>query len=236
MLKAVLFDFNGVIINDEAIHRRLVDDLLLQENLRPMTLGEYQQFALGRSDRAALRDLWAYRGRSIREDYLTKLIQRKALGYRQALHQLDPLPFYPGLQTFLERLSLRPWERGLVTGAIGSEVDYVLERGGLLSYFPVRITGEDVAQSKPQPEGYLLALAQLQQRQPDLLPQECLAIEDSWAGIQSAKAAGMQVLGLAHTYPYHFLQRWANWAVDSFTEIDLDRIEVVMARRSQGEA
>lgn len=236
MLKAVIFDFNGVIINDEAIHRRLVDDLLLQENLRPMTLGEYQQFALGRSDRAALRDLWVHRGRSISEDYLTKLIQRKALAYRQTLQQIDPLPFYPGLQAFLEQLSLRPWERGLVTGAIASEVHYVLERGRLLPYFPIQVTGEDVAQSKPQPEVYLLALAQLQQHQPDLLPRECLAIEDSLAGLEAAKRAGMQVLGLAHTYPYHFMHRGANWAVDSFREIDLDRIEVVMARRSFAEA
>ncbi len=237
MLKAVLFDFNGVIIDDEEIHRSLVDEILLSENLLPLTSVEYYQFALGRSDKSCFRDLFAHRGRSLSEDYLTRLIKTKAELYRQKLLQYEILPVYAGLKTFLDRLSLRPYVLGLVTGSVRSEVLYVLEQSELMSYFPVIVTGDDVLTSKPDPDGYLQAVELWNQQDPllQLSPQDCLVIEDTFAGIEAAKRAGMSVVAIANTYPYHFMQRYGNWAVDRLSEIDLDRIEVVMARRSNAD-
>ncbi|MGL5035198.1 MAG: HAD-IA family hydrolase, partial [Microcystaceae cyanobacterium] len=70
----------------------------------------------------------------------------------------------------------------------------------------------------------------------DLTPKDCLAIEDTLVGIQAAKTAGMSVVGIANTFPYHFLQRYANWAIDSFSQLDLDRVQVVLARRPNGDS
>ena len=61
-------------------------------------------------------------------------------------------------------------------------------------------------------------------------PSECLAIEDTFVGIAAAKKAGMQVVGISHTYPLHMLQRQANWTVDDFLEIELDRVEQVLSQ------
>lgn len=243
MLKAVLLDFNGVVINDEAIHRSLIDELLLDENLRPLTPEDYQQFCLGRSDRACLGALFEHRGRGLTESYLQKLIDRKAHKYHQKLVALETLPIYEGLQFFLEKLQLRRLAIALVTGAIRAEVEYVLERAGLLSYFPVIVAGNDLHASKPEPDGYQRAIAKLNEYRLangvedsllednlPLLPKNCLAIEDTFAGIQAAKSAGIPVVGIAHTYPYHFMQRQADWAVDRFNELDLDRLQVIFSR------
>ena len=232
MLKAILFDFNGVVINDESIHREITNDLIVGENLRPISALEYYQFCLGKSDRVCLRELLSYRGRTITEDYLTRLIQKKAQLYRAKIERLDILPLYPGIRKLLDQIQLHRLAIGLVTGAIRSEVINILERAELLTYFSIIVAGDDIATSKPQPDGYLSALEQLNRLDSTLQlePSQCLAIEDTPVGIQAAKQAGMSVVGVAHTYPYHFMQRQANWAIDHLSELDLDRIMVVLAR------
>ena len=228
--KAIIFDFNGVIINDEPIHQQLIDDLLLGENLRPSE-GEYKQLCLGRSDRSCLNNILSRRGRVVSEDYLTKLIQRKAQAYREKIAQLDPLPIYPDVINFLAQIKARSLLIGLVTGALRSEVELVLNRAGIAEYFPVIVAGDDISTSKPEPDGYLLAVELLNQQNPSLLlkPSECLALEDTPAGISAAKNAGMQVVGIANTYPLHMLQRQTNWSVDYLSELELDRVEQVLS-------
>lgn len=230
-LKAVLFDFNGVIINDERIHERLINELLLEENLRPKD-GEFKQFCLGRNDRACLTSLLTDRGRMVTEEYLQKLIQRKAGFYRRELETLETLPIYIGLDDLLFSLRATPIKLGIVSGALYTEVELVLTKIGILEYFQVVVTGDDLQASKPEPDGYLLAVDRLNQLFPDLnlLPQECLAIEDTPAGIEAAKRAGMSVVGVANTYPYHMMQRQANWAVDYLSDLELDRVRQVFDR------
>jgi beta-phosphoglucomutase len=77
----------------------------------------------------------------------------------------------------------------------------------------------------------LLGVEQLNQQYPNLQlkPSNCLAIEDTFAGIQAAKEAGMQVVGVANSYPFHMMQRQANWAVDYLSDLDLDWVGQVFA-------
>lgn len=230
-LKAVLFDFNGVIINDEAIHQQLISDLLLSENLRPV-VEEYKEVCLGRSDRACLRDILARRGRIVTEDILKKLIQQKATNYRQHLETLEELPLYSGLEEVMQKIQTLGLFIGVVTGALRSEVELVLNQTGLIDYFSVIVAGDDIDSSKPNPTGYLFAVELLNQQNShlNLKPAECLAIEDTPAGIQAAKAAGMQVVGVANSYPFHMIQRQANWCVDYLPELELERVQEVFAR------
>jgi HAD superfamily hydrolase (TIGR01509 family) len=226
MLKAILLDFNGVIIDDEIVHQELIADILLQENLRP-TARDYQQCCLGRNDRACLRDLLSQRGRIVGDDYLDRLIARKAIAYQQYIERLPQLPIYPGLEAFLIHLQSKGLWIGLVTGALRQEAEGILQKARLAGYFQVLVGGDEISQSKPDPEGYLLAVDRLNQLYPQaaIAPSQCLAIEDTPAGIAAAKRAGMQVVGIAHTYPFHFMQRQANWAIDHFHDLEIDRIE-----------
>jgi HAD superfamily hydrolase (TIGR01509 family) len=225
-LKAVLFDFNGVIINDEPIHEQLIEELLLAENLRSKP-DEIRKFCLGRSDRACLTDLLTYRGRPVSNVYLDQLIQRKSIAYQQRLEQLEELPIYPGLYDCIQQLQATDLKLAVVTGALQSEVEQVLNKLQLMEAFSVIVTGDEITLSKPEPEGYLLAVQRLNQLYPELniQPCDCLALEDAFVGIIAAQRAGIQAVGIAHTYPLHLLQRWANWAVDRFSDLELERIQ-----------
>jgi beta-phosphoglucomutase len=226
VLKAVLFDFNGVIIKDESIHRELIDELLLAENLPPPQGKEFWQVCVGRSDRAGLSELLKLRGRFVTDEYLDKLIAKKAIAYRQKLEQLVTVPIYPEVVQFIQQMYERGYKLAVVTGAIRSEVERVLQRAEIDRYFETLVTGDEISRSKPDPEGYLLAIDRLNKLDPalNLLPSECLAIEDTFAGIEAVKSAGMQVVAIAHTYPFHMLQRRANWTIDCFADLELDRV------------
>lgn len=232
-LKAVLFDFNGVIINDELIQEQLIAEILIGENLRPSPQ-EYQQVCLGRSDRACLKEILSRRGRVITEDYLTKLIAAKAQAYQKQLDALEKLPIYPGLEDLIYQIQAAGLQMGVVTGAPRSEVELVLERAELAQHFSAIITADDLKASKPEPDGYLLAVEHLNQQHPNLQlqPSDCLVIEDTSAGIEAAKRAGMQVVGVANTYPFHMLQRQANWTVDYLHELELERVQQVFSLTS----
>ncbi|AFY94278.1 HAD family hydrolase [Chamaesiphon minutus] len=225
VLKAVLFDFNGVIIKDEAIHRELNDELLIGENLPPQGK-EFWRVCVGRSDRAGLTELLKLRGRFVTDEYLDKLIAKKAIAYRQKLEQLETLPIYPDVVPFIEQMYNSQYKLAIVTGAIRSEVELVVQQARIGMFFDTIVAGDDVSQSKPDPEGYLLAVERLNKLHPDLnlLPSECLAIEDTFAGIDAVKAAGIQAAAIAHTYPFHMLQRRANWTFDTFGDLEFDRV------------
>lgn len=231
-LKAVLFDFNGVIINDESIHERLIEQLLLEENLT-LKPGEYRKVCLGRSDRACLQDLLASRGRVVNDTYLTQLLNRKAQAYALELQKIEKLPLYPGLDDLISQVHSRNLKLVIVSGAIRKEIEVVLDRAQLAEHFQVVVAGDDITTSKPEPDGYLFAVERLNQEYPDLYlqPHECLAIEDTFAGIQAAKKAGMEVVGVANTYPFHMLQRQANWTVDDFTDLELERVQEVFSQK-----
>ena len=225
VLKAVLFDFNGVIIKDESIHRELIDELLLAENVTPQGK-EFWQISVGRSDRACLAELLKLRGRFVTDEYLNKLIAKKAIAYQQRLAQLETLPIYPDVIDFIKQMHESGYKLAVVTGAIRSEAEFVLAQAEIDGYFETIIASDDISQSKPDPEGYLLAIEKLNQLNPDLklLPAECMAIEDTFAGLQAVKAAGIQAVAIANTYPFHMLQRQANWTIDRFADLELDRV------------
>jgi beta-phosphoglucomutase len=230
-LKAVLLDFNGVIIDDETIHQELIAEILLRENLCPDE-EEYKKYCRGRSDRACLRDILASRGRILSGDYLSKLIETKTKAYQQQIEQLADLPLSPKLPEFLAQLKEQGLIIGLVTGALHSEVKVILERAKIAEYFTVIVAGDDLTLSKPEPDGYLSAIAKINQQHPslNLQPSECLAIEDNPVGIEAAKRAKIQVVGVANIYPLHMLQRQANWTVDNFMEIELERVDQVLSQ------
>jgi beta-phosphoglucomutase len=225
VLKAVLFDFNGVIVNDESIHHESLEELLLAENL-PIKGRELWQISVGRSDRTCLGEILKSYGRFVSDEYLDKLVIKKASIYRQRLQQLVTLPIYPEVVQFIDKMHTSGYKLAIVTGSVRSEAELVLKQAEIDRYFETIVTGDDIKVSKPDPEGYLLAIEMLNKLDPtlDLLPTECLAIEDTFAGIAAAKAAGIQVCAIAHTYPFHMLQRRANWTIDCFADLELERV------------
>ncbi len=227
-LKAVLFDFNGVVLDDEPMHQQLVEQILLSENLRPQP-GAYWRFCLGRSDRACLKDLLTSRGRVVTEAHLGGLVTRKAESYRRHLASLAQLPLFPGLGELISSLRAAQIKLAVVSGVLRSQIIAVLQQAELFQSFPVVVAGDDPVPSKPQPDCYLLAIKRLNLKYPtlNLNPSECLAIEHTFAGIAAAKQAKIPLVGVANTYPFHMLQRHTNWTVDSLNDLELERIQEV---------
>ena len=199
MIKAIFFDFNGVIIDDETIQMKAYTDVLRGHEI---TLTKDMYFgALGMDDRTFVRSMFARAGKPLTDEMLESVQHAKTSMHREMIK--DELPLFPGVLTFLKATS-RHFSLGLVSMANRHEVGYVFERAKLTPLFSVVVTAEDTSVCKPAPDCYHCGLTKLneqrqRERQLPLLASECLAIEDSPPGIESARGAGMRTLGITNT-------------------------------------
>jgi len=230
LLKAVLFEINGVFLNDTALQFELIDDILLAENLRP-TDRLYRDSSLGKSDRRCLKENLALRGRVFSEVQLDSLIQQKSALYQNKLREIKPFPLYEDVVPLISAIKLKNIPVGIVTGYCRADAEFILQQAQLDQAFDVIVTADEVKTFKPNGDGYRLAIAQLNQKFPDaqIQPENCLTVEDNFHGIQAAKSVGIPVVGVAHTYPFHMLQRCSNWCVDYLSDLELERIDPSLA-------
>ena len=199
MIKAILFDFNGVIIDDEALQMKAYQEALGTLGIK-LTEEEYYS-ALGMDDATFVRTAFERAGKTTDDETMRTLIERKSELHRQLLE--DELPFFPGVVTFIKATSRR-YRLGLVSMARRVEIDHVLERAHLEQFFTAIVSAEDAHTCKPDPCCYQRALERLNDKQraagrPPLAPDECLVIEDAPPGVQAGRAAGMRTLGVTNT-------------------------------------
>ena len=210
--QAIIFDFNGVLVDDEPLHRELLGRVLLAEGMRFLP-EEYPHKYLGLDDRRCFERALREHGRlEEAEDpaRIEQLIAQKAASYREVLQAAPPGAYlFPGMASLVSSLSEQA-PLAIVSGALREEIGLSVERAGLGGFFQLIIAAEDVHESKPNPEGYLRGLAGLQERHGPLDPAECLAIEDSVAGVAAARAAGLRCLAVTTSYPAHALSA-ADW-------------------------
>jgi phosphoglycolate phosphatase/beta-phosphoglucomutase len=198
MIKAILFDFNGVIINDERLQMTAYQQVLQGHGIE---LTEAQYFAaLGMDDRTFVQTALGRAGK-LNVETTEAVLQAKSVVHRKMIE--DELPLFPGVVTFL-KASARHFSLGLVSMADQNEISYVLDRARLGKLFSVIVTADDVRVCKPDPECYQQGLEKLNEKRREsrllpLLPGECLVVEDSPPGIQSGKAAGMRTLAVTNT-------------------------------------
>ncbi len=224
MRRAVLFDFNGVLVDDEPLHMRLFQRVLEEEGIDPFGEAEYWDHFVGLDDRAAFRELLERAGERPDEPRLIRLTARKASYYQETV-RTEGYPFFPGAAELVRELAARRLQLGLVSGALRDEVEGALVQEGLRGAFKVLVTAEDVAVSKPDPEGYRLAIEGLNAAPPlpDRLlhPHEAVAVEDTPAGVAAARGAGLEVVAVAHTCAASELAA-AGRVVGSIAELDAD--------------
>jgi len=199
MIQAILFDYNGVIVDDEQIHLRAYRDVLRTEGV---ALSDEDYLAsLGMDDVAFVRAAFARNGRSLTDEMLHAVIRREHDLHRDFIK--EELPAASGVITFIKEAS-RYYQLGIVSMAVRGEIDYLLERAALDGLFVVLVTAEQVTKHKPAPDCYQLALSMLNhklraERKLPLLADEFLVIEDSPPGIEAARAAGMRTIGVTNT-------------------------------------
>jgi beta-phosphoglucomutase len=199
MIRAVVFDFDGVIANSEPLHFRAFRDVLATEGIT-LTEPEYYERYLGYNDERAFHEIGVERGRAWDRRGIADLIARKAVVMGE-LEQHGSILF-PGAREAIERLARR-CPLAIASGALRSEIERTLERERLRAHFTVIVSADDGGASKPAPDPYLRAVERLASAgatSDQLLPTDCVAVEDSPWGLESARAAGLLTVGVAHTY------------------------------------
>jgi HAD superfamily hydrolase (TIGR01509 family) len=197
MIRAVIFDFNGVLVDDVQLHYELFRDVLADEGIS-MTERQYHEEYLGYDDRGCLEMALTRSGKSAGRDFVDGLVSKKASLY--ATRAATGLRYFPGAAKCVAALSER-WPIAICSGALRAEIEYALGHMGIIEHVTTIVSAEDTGRCKPDPEGYFLALDALRGAASyGLEAAHCLVIEDSLAGIQSAKGAGMWALGVSNTY------------------------------------
>jgi beta-phosphoglucomutase len=198
VIRAVIFDFDGVIANSEPLHFAAFRDVLAAEGV---TLSErdYYEHYLGYDDVAAFRAVSQEQGMHWDVDHVSALVDRKAV-------QLEGLEregsiLFPGADEAIRRLAAS-LPLAIASGALRVEILRILNRAGLAQCFGAIVAAGDSPAGKPAPDPYLRAVDRLSAAsgQP-LAPGECVAVEDSHWGLESARAAGLRTIAVTHTYP-----------------------------------
>jgi HAD superfamily hydrolase (TIGR01509 family) len=193
MTSGILFDFNGVIVDDESQH---CDALMatLEGYGYCLDRETYYRDYLGFDDRECFRFTFARMGLPRDDAAIAEAVARKHAAYQQAVRA--SMRLVPGADEFVENAALDGFQLAIVSGALRKEIELVLDLADLRPHFAHIIAAEDVPACKPDPQGYTRAREML-----DLEPRRCVVIEDSMPGLKAARAAGLRCAMLTTSHP-----------------------------------
>ena len=191
MAKAVVFDFDGVLADSEPLHLAASQEVFASIGIS-LTRAEYYSRYLGYDDDLMIRALTGDRGLTLDDARVEALIAEKARVFDDVIARTDVL--FPGAAACVERLA-GEFPLGIASGALRHEIEMILRRARLDRHIRFIVASGDTMNSKPAPDPYARA-ASLH----GVAPAECVAIEDSRWGIESAKSAGLKCVGITNTY------------------------------------
>jgi beta-phosphoglucomutase len=219
MLRAVIFDFDGVITDSEILHFRAFNAVLTQYGFQ-LTKPEYYKKYLGMSDADCFRALIAEGRLPIPEAQIGGLGQQKTRVFEKLARTEGKI--IQGVREFLDTLSAAQVPLAICSGALRTEIELILDEAALRDYFDAIVSAEEVTRGKPDPEGFLLALQKLNEQWPEVIvPAGCIVVEDSHWGLKAAQAAGMRTIAVTNTYDAAQLKQ-ADKVVARLDELTLD--------------
>jgi beta-phosphoglucomutase len=213
VIEAVLFDFNGVLVDDEPQHCEALRRVLATEGIM-LSREEYYEHYLGLDDRTGFVEAYRRAHRTLTTDVINRLIETKSRIYQQLIEQ--SLTMVSGAAEFVRDAGER-FRLGIVSGALRREIDLVLSHTTIADRFEIIVAAGDVPRSKPDPGAYLAAHAAFNRKRP-IAARACVVIEDSLPGLAAARAAGMPCVMLTTSHPADTLrQRGAALVWDSLS-------------------
>lgn len=208
-VEAVLFDLDGVVFDTE---------------------NHYTEFwtMIGKKYFPQKEDFASViKGHSI-EDILAKYFADYKSDWKQIENQLYEMekqmnfPYIEGVREFILSLQEKGVKTCLVTSSDAIKMQTVLEKcPEIKTYFPLMVIATDVKHTKPAPDCYLLGAEKCKVK-----PSSCLVFEDSFAGIEAGKKAGMEVIALATTNPAHLLQTKVDKVIANFKDFSIDNYDM----------
>ena len=209
---AVLFDFDGVIVNSEPLHFHAFHEVLAEEAIE-LTEEEYYRDLIGFDDKGAFKFIFEKHQRPLDPKTFLRIMTRKSEAMMELI-QGRKYNALPGVEELVRGL-WRNYPLAICSGALREEIEAMLEGIHLRDCFKVIVAAEDVTLGKPDPQGYLLTTRLLGEKiKTPLSPADCLIVEDAPSVIHSVRAAGFQVVGVATSYPLDKLGE-AHYAVTS---------------------
>ncbi len=187
--RAILFDMNGVLVDDEHLQEQAFRQTLAKLDI-PLTPEDYISYFIGKTDHKGFVDY--FQALNLTFD-INSLIAQKGINYEKLAS--GGIRGYPGVNEFITAAALRGVALAVVTSSMKNEARSVLAGLELTDYFTEIVAGDDVTNGKPDPEGYLKGASAL-----GVTPQECIVIEDAPSGLRAAKAAGMFSIAVLNTH------------------------------------
>jgi len=224
-MDAVIFDFDGVVVDSEPVHFACFRDVLASVGLE-LTRADYYDKYLGYDDHDCLLIAARDRGVELSEPQIAHLTAAKTELIQQTFR--ESVEALPGAVALIRAIHGASVPLAICSGALRDEITLASRTVGVLDCFQAIVAAKDVARGKPDPEGYLAARAKLAQAAgKDLRPRCCLVVEDSPVGIEAAKAASMKVLAVATSYRPGQLAD-ADRTVNSLADVTFAELEQLM--------
>ena len=221
MLKGLLFDMDGVLVNNLEVHREAFAEFFRRYGVERSFDELSRVFGKGNDDimgelmprevveRVGIRELGNEKEAIYREIYAPTIVPQ------------------PGLLDFLAESEREGLRAAVGSSGYRANVDFVLDKCDIRRYFMAAVAGDEVTRCKPDPEIYLTAAAKL-----GLEPKECVVFEDAEAGIEAGKRAGMKVVALATTFDRSFLENTeADYIIDDFRGLEIETLEEILNSR-----
>lgn len=198
MLQAVIFDFDGVITDSEVLHLRSFNKVLAEYDIRIETKDYYKDY-LGLNDVDLFKEMVDKGLLKVDSNKIEILLKQK----KQVFEKLAKTEgrIIEGVRDFLHMLSENNIKKAICSGALLVEIELILQEAKLRSFFEVIVAADHVKKGKPNPEGFLLTLQKLNEKnQTEIHAGQCVVVEDSHWGLEAALAAKMHTVAVTNSY------------------------------------
>ena len=196
-LQAIVFDFDGVIANSEPLHLLAFQQALAEDGVELSATDYYSRY-LGYDDVGMFEALGRDRGMAMQSARVAELVARKGDRMQDLMHSGSVI--FPGALEFI-REAAAAVPIAIASGALRHEINEIIDAAGVANLFATIVAAGDTPESKPSPAPYRLAFEQLRERTGRALdPRRSVAIEDSRWGLESARGAGLRLVGVTNSY------------------------------------
>jgi beta-phosphoglucomutase len=211
MIKAIIFDMDGVLVDSEPFHIE-IEKRQFSQNQISVSDEEHHQY-MGVASDVMWREIAERHSLNIQAEELTEQNKSESIRY---FTELKEIPVMPGLVDLLEKLTQKNFPIAVASSSFPEIIQLMLEKTGLLKYFQVVVSSQEAGKSKPEPDVFLLAAKKL-----GIKPEDCLVIEDSANGIKAAHSAQMRCIAFQGPGANPQSQKGADAVVKSFEQLGM---------------